>query len=116
MKEKIMRGEIYLANLDPAVGSEQGGERPVLIVQNNKGNKYSPTVIVVAVTSHFNKRREMPTHIPIECKELSSNSIAMTEQMRTLDKSRLEWYIGKASRASMKLVDKALKISIGVKE
>jgi len=116
MKEKIVRGEIYLDNLDPAVGSEQGGERPVLIVQNNKGNKYSPTVIVVAVTSHFNKRREMPTHIPIECKELSSNSIAMTEQIRTLDKSRLEWYIGKASGASMKLVDKALKISIGVKE
>lgn len=109
-----MRGEIYIADLDPVVGSEQGGERPVLIIQNNLGNKHSPTVIVLAITSRFHKKRNLPTHVPIESGDLSKNSIALAEQVRTIDKSRLIHYVGRASRETMDFVDDALKVSMGV--
>ena len=114
MERKIMRGEIYIADLDPVVGSEQGGERPVLIIQNNLGNKHSPTVIVLAITSRFHKKRHLPTHVPIESGDLSKNSIALAEQVRTIDKSRLIHYVGRASRETMDFVDDALKVSMGV--
>ena len=114
MERKIMRGEIYIADLDPVVGSEQGGERPVLVIQNNLGNKHSPTVIVLAITSRFHKKRHLPTHVPIEGGDLSKNSIALAEQVRTIDKSRLIHYVGRASRETMDFVDDALKVSMGV--
>ena len=114
MERKIMRGEIYIADLDPVVGSEQGGERPVLVIQNNQGNKHSPTVIVLAITSRFHKKRHLPTHVPIESGDLSKNSIALAEQVRTIDKSRLIHYVGRASRETMDFVDDALKVSMGV--
>lgn len=114
MERKIMRGEIYIADLDPVVGSEQGGERPVLIIQNNLGNKHSPTVIVLAITSRFHKKRHLPTHVPIESGDLSKNSIALAEQVRTIDKSRLIHYVGRASKETMDFVDDALKVSMGV--
>lgn len=114
MERKIMRGEIYIADLDPVVGSEQGGERPVLIIQNNLGNKHSPTVIVLAITSRFHKKRNLPTHVPIESGDLSKNSIALAEQVRTIDKSRLIHYVGRASKETMDFVDNALKVSMGV--
>jgi mRNA interferase MazF len=114
MERKIMRGEIYIADLDPVVGSEQGGERPVLIIQNNLGNKHSPTVIVLAITSRFYKKRNLPTHVPIESGDLSKDSIALAEQVRTIDKSRLMHYVGRASRETMDFVDDALKVSMGV--
>ena len=109
-----MRGEIYIADLDPVVGSEQGGERPVLVIQNNLGNKHSPTVIVLAITSRFHKKRHLPTHVPIESGDLSKDSIALAEQVRTIDKSRLIHYVGRASRETMDFVDDALKVSMGV--
>ena len=109
-----MRGEIYIADLDPVVGSEQGGERPVLVIQNNQGNKHSPTVIVLAITSRFHKKRHLPTHVPIESGDLSKDSIALAEQVRTIDKSRLIHYVGRASRETMDFVDDALKVSMGV--
>ena len=114
MERKIVRGEIYIADLDPVVGSEQGGERPVLVIQNNLGNKHSPTVIVLAITSRFHKKRHLPTHVPIESGDLSKNSIALAEQVRTIDKSRLIHYVGRASRETMDFVDDALKVSMGV--
>ena len=114
MERKIMRGEIYIADLDPVVGSEQGGERPVLVIQNNLGNKHSPTVIVLAITSRFHKKRNLPTHVPIESGDLSKDSIALAEQVRTIDKSRLIHYVGRASRETMDFVDGALKVSMGV--
>ena len=85
--EKIYRGDIYLANLNPYKGSEQGGKRPVIIIQNNVGNHYSPTVIVTAVTSRFFKKRALPTHVPLDNEELEKNSLALLEQIRTIDKT-----------------------------
>ena len=113
MERKIRRGEIYIADLDPIVGSEQGGERPVLIVQNNIGNRYSPTVIVLAITSRVGKKRYQPTHIQIECNGLSTDSVVLVEQIRTIDKSRLMEYVGNVSKEKMDNIDKALKISVG---
>ena len=115
MERKIRRGDIFYANLDPVVGSEQGGERPVLIIQNDKGNQHSPTVIVAAVTSRVNKKNSMPTHIPIECTALAKDSIALLEQIRTIDKQRLTEYVGKASSESMEKIDKSFLLSVGVK-
>lgn len=115
MSVSIKRGEIYYADLSPVVGSEQGGIRPVLIVQNNVGNKYSPTVIVVAITSQFGKTK-LPTHIKITSKEcgLSKNSVILTEQVRTLDKSRLMERIGELPDQYMRFVDVAIGLSLGL--
>lgn len=109
----IKRGELYYADLSPVVGSEQGGVRPVLVVQNNVGNKYSPTVIVVAITSQINKAK-IPTHIELSTEYgLTKDSVLLTEQIRTLDKRRLKEKIGVLDEKCMKNVDNALLISLG---
>jgi len=111
----VRRGEIYYADLSPVVGSEQGGIRPVLIVQNDIGNKYSPTVIVSAITSQINKAK-LPTHIEISASEygLPKDSVILLEQIRTIDKKRLKDKIGYLSPEMMKKVDEALEISFGL--
>ena len=110
----IFRGEIYYADLSPVVGSEQGGVRPVLVIQNNVGNKYSPTVIVAAITSKLSKAK-LPTHIelPSERYNLPKNSVALLEQISTLDKRRLQEKITTLSPDKMREVNKAILISLG---
>ena len=114
MSDQIRRGEIYYADLSPVVGSEQGGVRPVLILQNDIGNKYSPTVIVSAITSQLGKAK-LPTHIelPADKYNLPKNSVALLEQIRTLDKRRLQEKVTALSPDKMKEVNKALLISLG---
>ncbi len=111
----VKRGEIYYADLSPVVGSEQGGVRPVLIVQNDVGNLYSPTVIVAAITTSDGKA-EIPTHISIERTEngLKKDSMALLEQVRTIDRSRLQEYIGHLGMQPMNRVNNALAISLGL--
>ncbi len=111
----VMRGEVYSADLDPVVGSEQGGLRPVLIVQNNVGNRYSPTVIVLAMTSQIQKAR-LPTHvhIPAAGHGLQKDSVVLAEQIRTLDKRRLRERIGILRPEYMELIARALAISLGL--
>jgi mRNA interferase MazF len=111
----VKRGDIFYADLSPVVGSEQGGIRPVLIIQNNVGNKYSPTVIVSAITSQINKAK-LPTHVEISSEEygLNKDSVVLLEQIRTLDKKRLKEKIGHMSEKDMIKVDEALLISIGL--
>lgn len=109
----IKRGELYYADLSPVVGSEQGGVRPVLIVQNDVGNKYSPTVIVAAITSQINKAR-IPTHIELNSSYgLTKDSVLLLEQIRTLDKRRLKERIGILDEKCMENVNQALLISLG---
>ena len=110
----IKRGELYYADLSPVVGSEQGGIRPVLVVQNDVGNKYSPTVIAAAVTSKINKAK-LPTHIelPSNTYGLQKDSVILLEQIRTLDKRRLKERIGELSETTMNRVDNAILISLG---
>lgn len=110
----IKRGELYYADLSPVVGSEQGGVRPILIVQNDTGNKYSPTVIAAAVTSQINKAK-LPTHIELNANEfgLVKDSVILLEQIRTLDKKRLKEKIGTLPPSTMNKVDNALLISLG---
>ncbi|MBQ3492679.1 MAG: type II toxin-antitoxin system PemK/MazF family toxin [Clostridia bacterium] len=110
----IKRGELYYADLSPVVGSEQGGVRPILIVQNDTGNKYSPTIIAAAVTSKINKAK-LPTHIELNANEfgLVKDSVILLEQIRTLDKRRLKERIGELSPITMKKVNTALLISLG---
>ena len=112
--DTIKRGEVYYADLSPVVGSEQGGFRPVLILQNDIGNKYSPTVIVTAITSQLGKAK-LPTHIELSADEynLPKNSVALLEQIRTLDKRRLKEKITTLSADKMKEVNRALLISLG---
>ena len=111
----IRRGEIYYADLSPVVGSEQGGIRPVLIVQNNVGNRYSPTVIAAAITSRRDKT-PLPTHIdlPSDTCGLARDSIVLLEQIRTLDKRRLRERMGQVNGEEMDSVDRALEISFGL--
>jgi len=113
----VKRGEIYYADLSPVVGSEQGGVRPVLIVQNDVGNKYSPTVIAAAITSQINKAK-MPTHIEVDASEygLAKNSVILLEQIRTIDKKRLKERIGQVDDELMEKVNEALVISFGLLE
>lgn len=109
----IQRGDIYIADLRPAIGSEQDGIRPVLIIQNNTGNKYSPTVITAAITSRQTKAR-LPTHVRVgNAPGLYRGSVILLEQLRTLDKSRLLRYISSAEPRTMAMVDMALRISVG---
>jgi len=112
---EVKRGEIYLADLSPVVGSEQGGLRPVLIIQNDVGNKYSPTVIVAAITAQIAKSK-LPTHIEIKANNfgLTRNSVVLLEQIRTIDKKRLSQKIGEFNIGMMERVDKALIISLGL--
>ena len=111
----VKRGDIYYADLSPVIGSEQGGVRPVLIVQNDIGNKYSPTVIAAAITSQINKAK-MPTHIEIDAKEygLTKDSVILLEQIRTIDKQRLKDFICHVDRNMMFQIEEALKISFGL--
>ncbi|MBO5413836.1 MAG: type II toxin-antitoxin system PemK/MazF family toxin [Clostridia bacterium] len=112
----IKRGDMFYADLSPVVGSEQGGIRPVLVIQNNIGNKYSPTVIVSAITSQLSKNK-LPTHIELDSEEfgLKADSIILTEQIRTIDKSRLKEKIGHINDAKvMSQIDNALGVSFGL--
>lgn len=116
MEEKeIRRGDMYHADLNPIVGSEQGGYRPVLVIQNNRGNRYSPTVIVAAITSRPKNR--LPTHVSIKGIEgLEKNSVVLLEQVRTIDKKRLDDYVGTLDRQQMLKVEKALCSSMGMRK
>ncbi len=111
----IHRGEIYYADLSPVVGSEQGGMRPVLIVQNDVGNKHSPTVIAAAITSKMDKAK-LPTHIAVNASScgLAKNSVVLLEQIRTIDKTRLKERMGELDTNSMSAVNSALSISFGL--
>ena len=113
----IKRGELYYADLSPVVGSEQGGVRPVLVIQNDIGNKYSPTVIAAAITSKLTKAK-LPTHIELSAIEygLNKDSVILLEQIRTIDKRRLKERIGELPISVMLRVDDALKISLGFKK
>ena len=115
MDTSVKRGDIYYADLSPVVGSEQGGVRPVLIVQNDTGNRYSPTVIAAAITSQTGKAR-LPTHISLSAQNygLSKDSVVLLEQIRTLDKRRLRGKMGRVDAELMGKVDAALAVSFGL--
>lgn len=114
-ERKINRGDIYHADLSPIFGSEQGGYRPVLVIQNNRGNQYSPTVIIAAITSK--PKTKLPTHVPLKPMEgLEKDSVVLLEQIRTLDKKRLDNYVGQLGLEQMLKVDEALCSSIGVRK
>ncbi|MCW2276698.1 type II toxin-antitoxin system PemK/MazF family toxin [Heliophilum fasciatum] len=111
----IRRGEVYYAELNPVVGSEQGGTRPVLIVQNDIGNQYSPTTIVAAITSQISKAK-LPTHVEVPARRsgLDRDSVVLLEQIRTIDKTRLREKIGVLDEEMMHKVAQALEISLGL--
>ena len=114
---EVKRGDIFYADLSPVIGSEQGGVRPVLIVQNDIGNKYSPTIIVAAITSQINKAK-LPTHMEIRAFEygLNRDSVVLLEQIRTIDKKRLREKIGSFDKEMMERVNQGLLISLGLAE
>ena len=108
---EIKRGDIFMADLDPVQGSEQGGLRPVLVIQNNQGNRHSPTVIVAAMTTR--KKSKLPTHVSMgKLSETAGSSLLMAEQLRTLDKRRLTSYLGHIDEEKSRQVDRALKVSL----
>ena len=114
----VKRGDMFYADLSPVIGSEQGGIRPVLIIQNDRGNKYSPTVIAAAITSQTGKAK-LPTHIEIDSKNygLKSDSVVLAEQIRTIDKSRLKEKIGHIDDVNiMNRIDNALGVSFGLEQ
>ncbi len=113
----VKRGDIFYADLSPVLGSEQGGVRPVLVVQNDIGNKFSPTVIIAAITSQINKAK-LPTHLEITAEDygLSKDSVILLEQIRTIDKKRLRERIGRLDDEQMAKVSEALSISLGMTE
>lgn len=109
------RGDIYNADLDPVIGSEQGGVRPVVVIQNNTGNKYSPTLIVATVTTKIHKKSNMPTHLVIRNNPaFKEASIIQLEQLRTIDKRRIDNYLGKVTMKEMEKIEKALAISLAM--
>lgn len=114
MNRSILRGQLYYADLNPVIGSEQGGIRPVLVIQNNIGNKYSPTVIIAAITSKSMKTILPTQHILPAQNGLDRESIALLEQIRTIDKRRLKEYVGALGQGDMLALDKALAVSIGL--
>lgn len=111
----IKRGDIYYADLRPVIGSEQGGVRPVLIIQNDAGNKHSPTVICAAITSKMNKAK-LPTHVELRCKDcqIIMDSVVLLEQIRTIDKKRLKEKVCHLNLQMMERIDEALKISLNI--
>lgn len=112
--KKIKKGQIWYADLSPVIGSEQGGTRPVLIIQNDIGNAHSPTTIIAVITSKATKAK-IPTHIWLSVTDgLKVNSMVELEQLRTIDKSRLIKYIGQIQKGEQKLIDEAVKISLGL--
>ena len=115
MDTNVKRGDIFYADLSPVVGSEQGGTRPVLIVQNDMGNRYSPTVIAAAITSQTGKAK-LPTHIEVPCPSagLTKDSVILLEQIRTIDKRRLREYMGRLDETVMNQVDSAIAVSFGL--
>ena len=114
MRKAIRRGDLFYADLNPVVGSEQGGIRPVLVIQNDVGNHFSPTVVVAAITSRKAKN-SLPTHILLEdVPGLAPTSLLLLEQLRTIDRKRLHGYIGHISKEKMLEIDVALAISIGI--
>ena len=108
----VERGDIYFADLNPVTGSEQGGTRPVLVIQNDTGNRFSPTVIVAAITSNTDKAR-LPTHIIIDDNVLPDKSVVLLEQIRTIDKTRLIKKMGCLSKTDMRRIDGAISVSMG---
>ena len=114
---RIRRGDIYYADLSPVVGSEQGGVRPVLVIQNDVGNRHSPTVICAAITSRMNKAK-LPTHVEIDAKRyrIVKDSVVLLEQIRTIDKRRLREHMGRLDDAHMAMVDDAIAVSFGLPE
>lgn len=115
MDNNVRRGDIFYADLSPVVGSEQGGVRPVLIVQNDVGNRHSPTVIAAAITSQINKAK-LPTHIELGARSygLSKDSVILLEQIRTIDKTRLREKMGRLDDSLMQRVDNAIAVSFGL--
>ena len=117
--KNVKRGEIYYADLSPVIGSEQGGMRPVLILQNDIGNRFSPTTIVIPLTSiqkkktSIQKKKAQPTHVTIDCEFLESESTLLLEQIRTIDKTRLSDYLGQISKEDMERVETAMAVSLG---
>ena len=115
MERTIRRGDIYYADLNPVIGSEQGGTRPVLIISNDIGNKHSPTVIIAAITSRVHTKKKLPTHLYLgQIEGLPANSIVLFEQLRTIDKKRLREHIGMLDSQQIITADKALLISLGI--
>lgn len=114
MNQPIKRGEIYCADLSPVVGSEQGGVRPVLVLQNDTGNRHSPTTIVAAITGCPTKA-ELPTHVAVRADGLRCDSVVLLEQIRTLDKSRLGIRLARLDKETMGRIDRALIASFGIK-
>lgn len=114
---QIRRGDVFYAQLNPVIGSEQGGVRPVLIVQNDIGNQYSPTTIVAAITSQIMKAK-LPTHVEISAEKsgLEKDSVILTEQIRTIDKSRLKQKVVSLDEETMEKVNMAIEISLGLTE
>ena len=112
---QVKRGDIYYADLSPVVGSEQGGIRSVLIIQNDVGNRYSPTVICAAITSRMNKAK-LPTHIEIDSRrcQIMKDSVILLEQIRTIDKQRLKDMIGHLDKERMRSVDEAIRVSLAL--
>jgi len=113
----IRRGEIYYAELNPVVGSEQGGTRPVLVIQNNIGNQYSPTTIIAAITSQISKAK-LPTHVEVRAQRsgLEKDSVILTEQIRTIDKSRLKEKVAVLDDEIMGYVNTAINVSLNLTE
>ncbi|HKL74619.1 MAG TPA: type II toxin-antitoxin system PemK/MazF family toxin [Halanaerobiales bacterium] len=111
----VNRGDVFYADLNPVIGSEQGGVRPVVVIQNDIGNKYSPTIIVAAITSKIDKAK-LPTHveIPTEVSSLKKDSVILLEQIRTLDKKRLQRKVTSLEDKTIKKVNKAIEISLGL--
>jgi mRNA interferase MazF len=116
MDRKIRRGDMYYAGLAPGAGSEQSGHRPVLIIQNDAGNRHSKTVIAAVITSRAASKPKLPTHCPVKRQQgLGRDSLVLLEQIRTIDKTRLKEYIGTLDGDAMSGVDKALAVSVGLK-
>lgn len=119
MKENWVyrRGDIYCADLDPVVGSEQGGIRPVIVIQNDTGNRYSPTLIVATVTTKIRKKENMPTHLLIgDNPAFKEASVVQLEQIRTIDKRRIDNYLGKVTPREMVAIEKALSVSLAMEQ
>ncbi len=116
MKKEIKRGEMYYADLSPVIGSEQGGTRPILIIQNNVGNKHSSTTIIAAAITSKTDKSNLPTHLKLNnVKGLNKDSLLLLEQVRTIDRSRIKSYIGTLDENTMEKVNKALCISLGLR-
>ena len=110
----IHRGEIYYADLSPVVGSEQGGYRPVIVLQNNKGNRYSTTVIIAPISSRLTKN-PLPTNVMVDCSSLEKKSVVLLEQIRTIDKQRIKEKVGMIDSQVMNLINQAIKTSLDIK-